>query len=130
MVKIEIENGIETNEETGEEVSFSRPDLKPFLGDVSIGTNHIALPEFVLEVRFRDNYYMDGSKRNELVDKLAKSKNPIDWHGPVVIVKYKGTRNKDLPAPVYCDFELKDLKHVASFFESFGREMTPETREE
>jgi hypothetical protein len=118
-------------EKDGATVLVDEVDVAGFLGNVPIGKNVVSVNPVSgkrllgghLEVRFRDNYYMDGSRKNLIVDKLAGNQNPVDWNGPVVVLKCRGEEKiGDVSYPSYVDVELKDLNDAADFFKCFGTE--------
>jgi hypothetical protein len=118
--KIEIESEI---------LEVNEPDVTPFLGNVPIGKNFVSTNPVTgkrlamsLDIKFRDNYYMDGSKKNLIVDKLAGDLNPVDWNGPIIILKFKEEKVGDQTRQVYVDVELADLNDAARFFRCYGTE--------
>lgn len=93
-----------------------QPVLAPILGAdaeiasmiVSTGVGGEAL-RFPLQVFFRSNFLTDGSRSNRAIESLTHGKSRHDWRGPIVALKYSGTRlssytnitMSDLPSLVY-----------------------------
>ncbi|KAG9128140.1 hypothetical protein FRC07_004482 [Ceratobasidium sp. 392] len=93
-----------------------QPVLSQLLGDdtdvaslpVSTGVGGEAL-RFPLQVFFRANFLTDGSRTNHSIDSLTYGKSRHEWRGPVIALKYSGSRlssytnitMSDLPPLVY-----------------------------
>ncbi|GAB1518388.1 DNA-directed RNA polymerase III complex subunit Rpc25 [Rhizoctonia solani] len=76
-----------------------QPVLAPILGaDAEIASMIISTGvggeplRFPLQVFFRSNFLADGSRRNHTVESLTYGKARHDWKGPIVALKYSGTR--------------------------------------
>jgi hypothetical protein len=84
------------------------PDAQVASMIISTGVGGEAL-RFPLQVFFRSNFLSDGSRINRSVEALTYGKARHSWRGPIVALKYSGTRlsgytnitMSDLPALVY-----------------------------
>jgi hypothetical protein len=116
LIQIKVENKYYS------QCYFDLPDLKEFMGECSLRSNQMptnpmknykGLPQ-PLEFNFRDNFFNDGSKTNMLVKNLTNNKNPHNWKGPMVIMKFK-ILNKYIPDPVYIDASFDDLPNLIDY---------------
>lgn len=109
LIPVEIES--EMLEDESKMVDVAK--IEQVIQGSQIGRNVVKTGmENHLQVNYRDNFYADGSKKNKLVDRLADQKNKYDWHGPIVVLKFKGTCDSQ----IYVNTELSDLTELASFF--------------
>ena len=82
-----------------------------------------------LLVRFRDNFFNDGSLPNTTVREITKNQMTHDWRGPVLITKMRGKNLINMPS--YIDIELEDFIDVIDYLKWYGSQptMTKEYRE-
>jgi hypothetical protein len=113
---------VETKFDKEEDHYFESPCLKSFFGDNFLGSSMIAGNPLrkdkvftdTLIIKYRDEFLKDGSKPNLLVRKLCKNKNPHDWRGPMLVLKYEGTIH-EMP-PSYIDTDFDDLQDIIDYF--------------
>ncbi|KAF8605846.1 hypothetical protein BDV93DRAFT_521207 [Ceratobasidium sp. AG-I] len=65
---------------------------------------------FPLQVFFRSNFLTDGSRSNYSIDSLTHGKSRHDWRGPVVALKYSGSRLSS-----YTNITMSDLPPLVYF---------------
>lgn len=65
---------------------------------------------FPLQVFFRSNFLSDGSRPNYSIDSLTHGKSRHDWRGPIVALKYSGSRLSS-----YTNITMSDLPPLVYF---------------
>ena len=87
--------------------------------------------ENTLIISFNDNFGIDGSKQNKIVQKMTKG-SCFDWRGPILISKVKGVKNNySIPYDLYdeyLDVDLKDFSHMTDYFLWYGCELRNRVR--
>jgi hypothetical protein len=79
--------------------------------------------ENTLRISFNDDFGIDGSKSNKIVQKMTKG-SCFDWRGPILISKVKGVKySLGIPYDLYdeyLDVDFKDFSLITDYFLSYG----------